>query len=242
MLRLNFLFLLAFGSGTAVAFSPPSSSMSAAIRLHSHSAKATTKTTTTLFSGLEVVDESTSDAATDAASADATATAPETETASLDPFESYMPIETTIEVAYKDTFIGSGYTVGEKPTQVLTIKYTAIFIDNDTTRKVKPFDFSESFVCKTGSNAILPGYEEGLAGMKVGGKRIIRIPPNKGYGGEWYKGTIPPNSHLEFDCELKSIAQTPQEEIIVQVENFGTLRLAGIIIFGGYLAASPFFT
>jgi hypothetical protein len=163
MLRLNFLFLLAFGSGScAVAFSPSSSSMSAAKRLYSYSAKATTttKTKTTLFSGLEVVDESTSDAATDAADA----TAPETETAStLDPFDSYMPIETTIEVAYKDTFIGSGYTVGEKPTQVLTIKYTAIFIDNDPTRKVKPFDFSESFVCKTGSNAILPGYEEGLA-------------------------------------------------------------------------------
>jgi len=135
--------------------------MSAAKRLYSHSATTTTttKTKTTLFSGLEVVDESTSDAATDAADA----TAPETETTTLDPFESYMPIETTVEVAYKDTFIGSGYTVGEKPTQVLTIKYTAIFIDNDTTRKVKPFDFSESFVCKTGSNAILPGYEEGLA-------------------------------------------------------------------------------
>ena len=160
MLRLNFLFLLAFGSGScALAFSPSSSSMSAAKRLYSHSATTTTTTKTTLFSGLEVVDESTSDAATDAADA----TAPETETTTLDPFDSYMPIETTIEVAYKDTFIGSGYTVGEKPTQVLTIKYTAIFIDNDTTRKVKPFDFSESFVCKTGSNAILPGYEEGLA-------------------------------------------------------------------------------
>jgi len=89
---------------------------------------------------------------------------------------------------------------------------------------------------------ILPGYEEGLAGMKVGGKRIIRVPPNKGYGDEWYKGTIPPNSHLEFDCELKSIAQTPQEEIMVQIENFGTARLAGIIVFGGYLILSPFFT
>jgi hypothetical protein len=158
MLRLNFLFLLAFGSGScALAFSPSSSSMSAAKRLYSHSATTTTTTKTTLFSGLEVVDESTSDASA------SDATAPETETTTLDPFESYMPIETTIEVAYKDTFIGSGYTVGEKPTQVLTIKYTAIFIDNDPTRKVKPFDFSESFVCKTGSNAILPGYEEGLA-------------------------------------------------------------------------------
>jgi hypothetical protein len=78
--------------------------------------------------------------------------------------------------------------------------------------------------------------------MRVGGKRIIRIPPNKGYGEEWYKGTIPPNSHLEFDCELKSIAQTPQEEIMVQLENFGIARLAGIIFCGGYLILSPFLT
>jgi hypothetical protein len=119
--------------GSALAFSPPSS-MSA--RLHS--------STTAVFSGLEVVDE-VSDAAP------------------LSPFDAYMPTETQIEVAFKDTLVGSGYTVGEKETQVLSIKYTAIFIDNDSTRKSKPFDFSENFVCKTGSNAILPGYEEGLA-------------------------------------------------------------------------------
>jgi len=215
MFRLSFLVCLTTLGGSALAFSPPTS-MSAS-RLHS-----ATKTTTTIFSGLEVVDES----------SDAT----------LSPFDAYLPTDTQIEVAFKDTLVGSGYTVGEKETQVLSIKYTAIFIDNDSTRKSKPFDFSENFVCKTGSNAILPGYEEGLAGMKVGGKRIIRIPPNKGYGEEWYKGTIPPNSHLEFDCELKSIAQTPQEEIMVQLENFGIARLAGIIFCGGYLILSPFLT
>jgi len=192
-----------------------------------HSATQTTKTTTTsIFVGLEVVDDESS----------------EEDATPLSPFDAYLPTETQIEVAYKDTLVGSGYTVGEKEKQVLTIKYTAIFIDNDSTRKPKSFDFAENFVCKTGSNGILPGYEEGLAGMKVGGKRMIRVPPNKGYGDEWYKGTIPPNSHLEFDCELKSIAQTPQEEIMVQIENFGTARLAGIIVFGGYLILSPFFT
>ena len=81
----------------------------------------------------------------------------------LSPFDAYLPTETQIEVAYKDTLVGSGYTVGEKEKQVLTIKYTAIFIDNDSTRKPKSFDFAENFVCKTGSNGILPGYEEGLA-------------------------------------------------------------------------------
>ncbi|OEU12533.1 hypothetical protein FRACYDRAFT_270390 [Fragilariopsis cylindrus CCMP1102] len=112
-----------------------------------HSATQTTKTTTSLFVGLEVVDD-----------------------------ESSGDDATPLKVAYKDTLVGSGYTVGEKEKQVLTIKYTAIFIDNDSTRKPKSFDFAENFVCKTGSNGILPGYEEGLAGMKVGGKRIIRVP------------------------------------------------------------------
>ena len=143
MFRLNFLVcVVAFGS-SALAFSPPSS-MSAS-RLHS--ATQTTKTTTSIFVGLEVVDDESS-------GEDATP---------LSPFDAYLPTETQTEVAYKDTLVGSGYTVGEKEKQVLTIKYTAIFIDNDSTRKPKSFDFAENFVCKTGSNGILPGYEEGLA-------------------------------------------------------------------------------
>lgn len=75
--------------------------------------------------------------------------------------------------------------------------------------------------------------------MKVGGRRIIRIPPNLAYGDIWYKGTIPPNSHLEFDCELLSIAQTPQEEFQVQIEKFGVGRAIGLIIITIFLAISP---
>ena len=76
--------------------------------------------------------------------------------------------------------------------------------------------------------------------MKVGGKRIIRIPPNKGYGDKWFKGTIPPNSHLEFTCELTDLASTPQEMFMVQWKNFGIARSAGIVFCVGYLALSPF--
>lgn len=79
-------------------------------------------------------------------------------------------------------------------------------------------------------------------GMKVGGKRTIKIPPNKGYGDEWFKGTIPPNAHLQFECELISIAQTPQEEFMEKLNNFGVARAIGLVLCGGYLALSPFFT
>jgi hypothetical protein len=76
--------------------------------------------------------------------------------------------------------------------------------------------------------------------MRVGGVRTIRIPPNKGYGDDWYKGTIPPSSHLEFDLELNNIAQTPQEEFQIQLEKFGVGRAIGMAVALGYLAVSPF--
>jgi len=125
--------------------------------------------------------------------------------------------------------------MGDKEKQVLTIAYKATFLEDG-----KRFDFAEDFVCKSGSDAILPGFEEGLKGMKVGGKRIIKIPPNMGYGDKWFKGTIPPNSHLQFDCELKGIAQTPKEEFMVQLNNFGIGRAIGIFVCVSYLGLSPF--
>lgn len=167
------------------------------------------------FSALEVVDEN----------------------ASEDPFENYQTTEEQRTVEFKDFKIGSGYTVGDEPEQQLVLKYTATFLEPNPGGK---FDFSESFVCKLGQNKVLPGFEEGLKGMKVGGKRTIKIPPNKGYGDQWYKGTIPPNSHLQFECELLKIAQTPQEEFMIALDNFGVGRAAGLVVCVGYLAVSPF--
>mmetsp|Transcript_5464 Transcript_5464/g.11271 ORF Transcript_5464/g.11271 Transcript_5464/m.11271 type:complete len:208 (-) Transcript_5464:154-777(-) len=167
------------------------------------------------FDALEVVDDS----------------APE------DPFKAYQPTAEQRAVVFKDTKIGSGYTVGDEPSQQLKIKYTATFLEPNPGSK---FDFSENFICKTGQSKILPGFEEGLKGMSVGGKRTIKIPPNKGYGDQWYKGTIPPNSHLQFECELLGIDQTPQEEFMTALDNFGVGRAIGITVCVGYLAASPF--
>mmetsp|Transcript_58070 Transcript_58070/g.64987 ORF Transcript_58070/g.64987 Transcript_58070/m.64987 type:complete len:230 (-) Transcript_58070:171-860(-) len=182
----------------------------------------TTKTTTTVFaSGLEVVNDETD--------AD--------KESKKDPFDMYQLTPEQTEVCIKDTKLGDpeAYTMGDKEKQVLTIAYKATFLEDG-----RRFDFAEDFVCKTGSDAILPGFEEGLKGMKVGGTRIIKIPPNKGYGDKWFKGTIPPNSHLQFDCELKGIAQTPKEEFMVQAENFGIGRGIGIAFCVSYLALSPF--
>lgn len=159
------------------------------------------------------------------------------EDAPKDPYDAYQTTSEQTTVAFKDFSIGSGYTVGEEPSQQLKMKYTATFLEPNPGAQ---FDFSENFICKTGQNKILPGFEEGLKGMKVGGKRTIRIPPNKGYGDQWYKGTIPPNSHLQFECELINVAQTPQEEFMETLNNFGVGRAIGIAVCVGYLAVSPF--
>ncbi|MGA8502063.1 MAG: FKBP-type peptidyl-prolyl cis-trans isomerase [Candidatus Sulfotelmatobacter sp.] len=63
----------------------------------------------------------------------------------------------------------------------------------------KPFDFT------IGNGEVIKGWEEGVAGMKVGGKRQLRIPPALGYGASGYPGAIPPNATLIFDVQLLNV-------------------------------------
>ena len=64
----------------------------------------------------------------------------------------------------------------------------------------KPFDFT------IGNGEVIKGWEEGVAGMRVGGKRQLRIPPNLGYGAEGTPGgPIPPNATLIFDIQLLGV-------------------------------------
>jgi FKBP-type peptidyl-prolyl cis-trans isomerase len=63
----------------------------------------------------------------------------------------------------------------------------------------RPFDFT------IGNGEVITGWEEGVAGMKVGGKRQLRIPPGLGYGAEGYPPDIPPNAVLIFDIRLLGV-------------------------------------
>jgi FKBP-type peptidyl-prolyl cis-trans isomerase len=63
----------------------------------------------------------------------------------------------------------------------------------------QPFDFT------IGKGDVIKGWEEGVSGMKVGGKRQLRIPPRLAYGEQGYSGVIPPNATLIFDIQLLGI-------------------------------------
>jgi FKBP-type peptidyl-prolyl cis-trans isomerase len=63
----------------------------------------------------------------------------------------------------------------------------------------QPFDFT------IGNGEVIKGWEEGVAGMKVGGKRQLRIPPELGYGADGYPPDIPANATLIFDIQLLGV-------------------------------------
>jgi FKBP-type peptidyl-prolyl cis-trans isomerase len=128
----------------------------------------------------------------------------------VDLFENYTPGETKL-LASKDTAVGSG-EVFAKAGDVVTMKYEGRLLSNN-----EKFD-GGTFSFKLGQGKVIRGWDEGLEGLQVGGKRTLKIPPNLAYGASGAgDGVIPPNADLVFDCELMSVASGPVAETIANL-------------------------
>jgi FKBP-type peptidyl-prolyl cis-trans isomerase len=107
---------------------------------------------------------------------------------------------------YTDTKIGDG--TAAKAGNKVSVNYTGWLSDNGA--KGKKFDSSldrgQPFQFTLGAHQVIAGWDEGVAGMKVGGKRTLIIPPELGYGSRGAGGgVIPPNATLIFDVDLLQV-------------------------------------
>jgi FKBP-type peptidyl-prolyl cis-trans isomerase FkpA len=112
------------------------------------------------------------------------------------------------ELQRNDTTPGTGAEAA--PGQRVTVHYTGwLYDDSKSDKKGSKFDSSrdrnEPFTFRLGAGEVISGWDQGVAGMKVGGQRTLTIPPGMGYGARGAGGVIPPNATLVFDVELLDV-------------------------------------
>ncbi|MBL0349500.1 MAG: FKBP-type peptidyl-prolyl cis-trans isomerase [Elusimicrobia bacterium] len=114
-------------------------------------------------------------------------------------------ITTASGLQYEDTVTGTG-AVAQSGKRVV-VHYTGWLYANG--KKGAKFDSSKDrndpFDFNLGAGEVIRGWDEGVAGMKVGGKRTLVIPAALGYGSRGAGGAIPPNATLLFDVELLGV-------------------------------------
>jgi peptidylprolyl isomerase len=119
--------------------------------------------------------------------------------------QSAKPVTTSTGLQTIDTVVGTG--ASPRPNQTAMVHYTGWLYANG--QKGKKFDSSldsgKPFEFPVGAGRVIKGWDEGVATMKVGGKRTLIVPPQLGYGASGAGGVIPPNATLMFDVELLGV-------------------------------------
>ena len=114
-----------------------------------------------------------------------------------------MPVtQTASGLGIEDINIGEGTaaTAGKR----VTVHYTGWLTNGTKFDSSK--DRNDPFVFSLGQGQVIRGWDEGVQGMKVGGKRKLTIPPTLGYGTRGAGGAIPPNATLIFEVELLGVS------------------------------------
>ena len=112
---------------------------------------------------------------------------------------------TATGLQYNDTAVGEGDEA--KKGQSVTVHYTGwLFNDGEKGAKFdSSLDRRDPFVFSLGAGMVIRGWDEGVAGMKVGGERTLIIPAELGYGARGAGGVIPANATLQFDVQLLAV-------------------------------------
>jgi FKBP-type peptidyl-prolyl cis-trans isomerase len=122
-------------------------------------------------------------------------------TTTATPAPAAEPAAAATELKIEDIKVGEG-AVAEAGKQVV-VHYTGTLTDG--TKFDSSLDRNDPFTFSLGAGQVIKGWDEGVKGMKVGGKRKLTIPPQLGYGEAGAGGVIPPNATLIFEVELLDV-------------------------------------
>lgn len=110
-------------------------------------------------------------------------------------------VTTASGLKYTDLQVGTGAEA--KPGQTAVVHYTGTLTDGKQFDSSK--DRNQPFSFPLGAGRVIKGWDEGVAGMRVGGKRLLVVPPELGYGARGAPPTIPPGATLRFEVELLDV-------------------------------------